>query len=262
MPKKTILNFNDKEFNVCHFQGKSLDGKPLLVNYLIDKPIDGKLPEEVTLMTTETNPAYALTCQQLEKNCVPYVNSVKEPLLEWSNIEKVSLILEALKEVKTEFCLIVDGRDVIFNSFEGILEKFKATGLRMLYNATKNNFPRAEIDKIHDRDWRGDFKYFNAGCCIGYTKDLIDFYQECFDIKDSLPDVDIINSEQYILRHIFAKYSEDVNQKYIDFDYDCNIFQSFAGTGIIKLDKDTYKVTGYQPLTKADFKARIGGGQK
>lgn len=252
-----IVNFNNKEFNICHFQGRALEGKPLLVNYLFDKKIGGTLPEDITIMTTETNPSIAITCQQLEKNNIPYVNSVKEPILEWTNIEKVGLILNALKDIKTKYCVIVDGRDVLFNTFDGLLDKFLATGYRMIYNATKNNFPRMEIDRIHERDWRGDFKYFNAGCCIGYTEDLVKFYQDCFDIKDSLQDVDIINSEQYILRSIFARYSEDVTQKVIEFDYMCDMFQSFAGTQTIKADSDTYRISGYQPLTKADFKQRM-----
>lgn len=251
-PTKKVLSHKGKEFNICHFQGRSFDGRPALVGYYFNKKIGGKLPDNVTIVTTETDEFSAVTCQQLQLNKIPYINSVDDIVLEWSNIAKVEFILKALKQVKTEFAIIVDARDVLFNTFDGILDKFLATGYRMIYNATKNNFPRMEIDKIHDRDWRGDFKYFNAGCCIGYTKDLVDFYEKCFEIKDSLVDLELINSEQYILRSVFAKYSEDVNQKYIDFDYDCDIFQSFAGTRLLPADSNTYIVDGYQPITTND----------
>jgi hypothetical protein len=246
---KKLLNYHGGEINVCHLQGRSMAEYPLVIQFLYNKKIGGNKPENLTIITTETDPENAILTQQLYLNDIPYINSVNDDLLEWSNINKIDFIIDALEKTETEYTLILDGRDVIINTFEGIIEKYKSTGLNILFNSTKNNFPRVEIDKLHDRDWRGNFKYFNAGCCIGETKELLKFYNECKELIPTLPDLEIFNSEQYIIRHGFAKYSEDVNQRFIDFDWECNIFQTFAQTRLLK-EENNYIVSGYVPVGK------------
>lgn len=250
---RRILNYRGSEINICHFQGRSMSEYPLLVHFLYNKKIEGDKPENLTIITTETDPKNAVLTQQLYLNNIPYINSVTEDLFEWSNINKIDFIIEALENTKTEYSLILDGRDVVINSFEGLMEKYKETGMRILFNASKNNFPRVEIDKLHDRDWRGNFKYFNAGCVIGVTSDLLKFYKECRDLMPTLEDIEIFNSEQYIIRHGFAKYSEDLNNKFVDFDWECNIFQTFSQTKLVKKGND-YIVSGYLPQPKGGKK--------
>lgn len=249
MRTKKVLNYHGGEVNICHFQGKSMSENPLLIYYLYNKKIGGEKPKNLTIITTETDPKNAVLTQQLYLNNIPYINSVTEDLFEWSNIHKIGFIIDALEKTETEYSLVLDGRDVVINTFEGLMDKYKATGLSILYNASKNNFPRVEIDKLHDRDWRGDFKYFNAGCVIGVTKDLLRFYKECRDLMPNLKDVEIFNSEQYIIRYGFAKYSADVNNKFVDFDWECNIFQTFSQTKLIQ-DENGCIVSGYLPQPK------------
>ena len=244
-----ILNYHGTEVNICHFQGRSMSDFPLVIQYLYNKKIGGEKPEDLTVITTETDPANAVLTQQLFLNDIPYINSANADVLEWSNIHKINFLIDALEKTETKYALMLDGRDVVINTIEGIMEKYKATGLKMLFNASKNNFPRAEIDRIHDRDWRGNFKYFNAGCCIGETAEFLKFYKECRDLIPTLSDVEVFNSEQYIIRHGFAKYSEDLNNKFVDFDWECNIFQTFSQTKLVKKDND-YIVSGYLPQPK------------
>jgi len=250
---KKLLNYHGGEINVCHLQGRSMAEYPLVIQFLYNKKISGEKPKNITIITTETDPENAILTQQLYLNDISYINSVNDDLLEWSNINKIDFLIDALEKTETEYALILDGRDVIINTFEGIIEKYKSTGLNILFNATKNNFPRVEIDKLHDRDWRGNFKYFNAGCCIGETDALLKFYKECKELIPTLKDVEIFNSEQYIIRHCYAKYSEDINNKFVDFDWECNIFQTFAQTRLLKEDNN-YIVSGYLPQPKAPAK--------
>lgn len=248
-----ILNYRGGEVNICHFQGRSMSDFPLVIQYLYNKKIGGEKPEDLTVITTETDPANAVLTQQLFLNDIPYINSANADVLEWSNIHKINFLIDALENTETKYALMLDGRDVVINTFEGIMEKYKATGLKMLFNASKNNFPRVEIDKLHGRDWRGNFKYFNAGCCIGETTEFLKFYKECRDLIPTLPDVEVFNSEQYIIRHGFAKYSEDPNNKFVDFDWECNIFQTFSQTKLVKKGND-YIVSGYLPQPKGGKK--------
>ena len=127
--------------------------------------------------------------------------------------------------------MIVDGYDVVFNKLDDIVEKFKKYDTRILYNASKNNYPNVYIDKIPERDYLGSFRFFNAGCCIGYTQDLIKFYEECLEMQQSreIMSANLEMSEQFILRHVFKKYSEtafkdDNKEKYVKFDNECSIF--------------------------------------
>ena len=105
----------------------------------------------------------------------------------------------------------------------------------MFFNGTKNNFPWTHIDRVPYRDWRGEYRYFNAGCAIGYTEDFKKFYDDCAEL---IPKIDNPwGSEQYILRAVFSKYSEQVDsdRAYMDFDWECNIFQTYVNSIVLKL---------------------------
>ena len=75
-----------------------------------------------------------------------------------------------------------------------------------------------------NRNTLGDYCYFNAGCCIGYTDYAKEFYQDCMKY------IDIENprqSEQFIIRHSFAN-----NKDKVFFDYKNEIFQTLGSSVI------------------------------
>jgi hypothetical protein len=236
-----VVNFHSSPVNVSHFQGTSRDRLGDFME-LVKTKSTLELPEGLTVLTTYTDPDKCILYQQLNKsginclNTLDYLNNLDEE--GWSMTKKIDLIREGLKHVDTEIVLICDGYDVYINSFDNILQKFKSTGLKMLFNGTKNNFPATHVDRIPYRDWRGEYRYFNAGCAIGYKDDFIKFYDDCAEIIDKVSNP--WDSEQLILRHVFAKYSENVNSDnpYMDFDWECNIFQTYVNSIVLKLYKD------------------------
>jgi hypothetical protein len=229
-----IVNHNHKEFNIGHFQGESLRAYFVIADSFMENKI--VLPKDLSIVTCFNCYDWAIFPQQLDKNKIHYINKCKKDA-SWKNTDKIMYICQALMEVGTKYTLISDGNDVIINTLEGIIDKFKEQKALIVYNATKNNFPNIHIDKIVDRDWMGDFRYFNAGLCIGYTSDLIEFYTEALELLDSGTIENPLESEQLIIRHIFSKYTDTVK-----FDYECDLFQTFSQTNLEKIEEDKFIV--------------------
>lgn len=142
---------------------------------------------------------------------------------------KVALILDALDKLKEDdLVIILDGYDTAIQTLEHISDKYKQYGRSIIFNATKHNYPEINIDSVQDRDIRGEFKYFNAGVCIGDCNSLKRFYNECKKQLEIEP-TNIWNSEQYTIRQVFNKM-----QDIVDFDSQCILFQTMGSTKIIK----------------------------
>ena len=233
-----ITSFNGNEINVCHFQGRSYYAYSTIFDDLFNRKLE--LKEDIGIMTGFNNPKYAFFYQQLTNNGIEVINSFDSIDGEWRNVDKVGYILRALKKSDKEIFLICDGNDVLVNTFDGMIDKFKKSGYRILYNATTNNHPKVLIDAIYDRDMHGRFRYFNAGCCIGYREDLIKFYEECQKTWDSNP-YNPWESEQLILRLTYKRYLEN-NDNTIGFDHNCEIFQTFCNTQIEPYGEDGIRV--------------------
>ena len=236
-------NFNNELPNILHFQGRSI-----IMNQTFNKQVDDTLqskfegfPDNLTVITTFTNKDQSPLVYQLENNNVPYINSYKEEYGPFIMTDKIKYIVNALKEVKTEYVLILDGYDVLIQSFENILERFKEYNTKMLFNASKNNYPVVVLDRMPFRDYIGQFNCFNAGCAIGYTKDFLDFYSDAEELMNMEGFFNPYNSEQFILRHIFGKYSEKMLEEnpYISIDYSCKVFLALSQACVIpKKDKN------------------------
>ena len=239
--KVMVVNYHSMPVNVSHFQGTSRDRLPEFMDLVLKESVL-ELPEDLTILTTFTDPEACILYQQLKLhgieclNSFDYLNNLDEG--RWDMTKKIDMIREGLKHVKTKYVLICDGYDVYINSFDNIIQKFESTGLRMFFNGTKNNFPWTHVDRVPYRDWRGEYRYFNAGCAIGYTEDFIKFYDDCAEMIDKITNP--WGSEQYVLRCVFAKYSEDVDtdKAYMDFDWECNIFQTYVNSVVLKLHEN------------------------
>jgi hypothetical protein len=233
-----LINFNGGTFNICHFQGRSFFAYSTIFEDLLKRKLTP--PQNVDFVTFFNNKYYAIFAQQLENNNIAYINGFDRIDGKWDNRDKVGYALRALDKCTNGIVIICDANDVLVNTFDGILEKFKDSGKRILFNGTTNNHPEILIDKVPNRDFLGRFRYFNAGCCIGYKEDLIKFYSECQKFLDTNP-YNPWKSEQFILRNIFAKYLEN-NNTTVGYDYNCNIFQTFGNTQIQVVDGDKYRV--------------------
>ena len=225
-----VINKNDKEVNVLHFQGRNLEQfvntSILIFNYCKLEPLENNL----SIVACWTDDERCVLAQQFHKNNLILHNALPDDYdlsQPWDMRNKIQFYIDYLENnIDTDIVMLLDGYDVLLTSTNNIVKKFLDQPYRILFNSTVNKFPPVDIDYIPNRLSYDRFApFFNAGCCIGYRIDLINFYKECYDLID-MPNE--FNSEQYIVRHVFAKYSNDPNQKYVWIDFERNIFNSMG----------------------------------
>ena len=222
MPK--ILSHTGNEVYVGHFQGNAMKKSMDIVEQYSAKRIE--ISPRLSVITTFTNKDKAITALQLELSNMPYVNACPEKVETWTNIDKIKYYVGALEQTTSEYTLLVDGYDVLFfkNLDETFIQKFEQMNTKILFNATKNNYPNIEIDSVEDRDSLGEFKYLNAGVVFGKTQDLLTFYKEVLTTTQRKDIMNPWNSEQ-----LFIRIVADGNPN-ISFDHQCVLFQTFAKT--------------------------------
>lgn len=214
--------------SILHFPGQQKFSLDTALKQFKETPV--RLPDNITIVsvissdTIDASPLH----YQLTKNNIPYINPLAGKVCDkqWFNRHKLNYINEALKEVKTEYCLILDGSDVVIvDDLSNLIYKFKGYEKDILYCATRNRYPNVEIETIDGLDdirerpiIFGVFCYINAGCCIGKTKALKKLYSKAFRLSKGQN----VPSEQYYLRKVIKDHQDK-----IFFDFDCRIFQVF-----------------------------------
>lgn len=224
-----ITNFNNFYPNVLHFHGQNKTQLPRTFEYIFDNvqitPADF---DQLAIISTWTNAQNCCLLQQCLKNnisiynCVPDNYDTTQP---WYMPNKIKFFLNLLEKITQPYILFLDGYDVLLTHLDDILDKFKEFNYDILFNPSCNNYPDVLIDIIPNRTQKGVYRYFNAGCCIGKREALIKFYKEALEYIDI---ANPLNSEQFIMRHAFAKYSKDPKQRFVGIDHDCKIFQSMG----------------------------------
>ena len=251
-----VINNNGLEVNILHFQGKSKEILRNTFTFIEDNIVlDKNINKELSFVSCWTDDNKCCLYKQLKKFNITLINALPNDYdysQHWDMRNKIYFYIDCLKnKVNTDVVLLLDGYDVLLSSTESILEKFKETGYRIIFNTTYNNYPNENIDYIENRRHLGFFQYFNAGCCIGYREDLIKFYTECLNYID-IPNP--VRSEQKVLRHCFANYSNDTQQKFVWLDVDRNIFHTMAYTNpIYNEETNTIQILDEDPNTKINF---------
>jgi len=215
----------NKPVNIVHFQGRTFDGFPKTIKIIQDYAQLKNKYERLSIVSCWTDDSKCILKQQLDKFNIQLINALPNNYdfnSKWYMPNKIKYYIDCLEnKINTKYVLILDGYDVLICTFDNLIHKFLKTKYRILFNATINNYPDEEIDILYNRNKYLPYAYFNAGCCIGYRDDLIKFYKEALEyinIKN------IYNSEQKILRHAFAKYSNNPDQNFIGLDYKREIF--------------------------------------
>lgn len=233
-----ILNPFGEDFLIAHFQGGCHLGLHPVVKHYSETSI--ALPDDISIITACNNPGLAMLIQQLERNAIPCENDAEVGSW-WVNTKKIQHVCTALARIKTPYVLILDADDVLFaNDPHDILDRFYRYERQLLFGATVHDHPKQLIDKISDRDFRGRFRYLNAGTAFGETKAAKTFYSLVRDKHESGEIDNPDQSEQLIVRHAFAECTD-----WVDFDYRCSIFQTFGGTTLTEVDHETetFRVT-------------------
>lgn len=236
---KFISPFNNV-IKILHFPGTRTFERRLALKRHSTFKIK-RIPENLTIITTANDyfRENAILIKQLKASNIQFINAVSEDTKSWNNRFKIRYILDTLKNITTEYCLILDSIDVaIVDNLDNIIDDFKTYNVGALYNGTTEEFPTIQIEEIPNRvENYGPYSFFNAGCCIGETDALLKIYEEAQEIIDNtnLEEDSHSNSEQYFMRQVYAKH---LNDGLIGVDWQCKIFQCWRNLkfNLIKFD--------------------------
>lgn len=240
----TYLTSKGTPIKISHFPGWTRYKYKNLIDRFSNTTINA-LPENLQLITCVDDDSVAHDrsplIKQLNKNNIPFINAAEhKDVYPWVNNKKIQLIYDALQNVEAEYCLILDGIDVTINQdLNDVIDIFKTYDKKIIFNATPWAHPHVILDLVPNRkELYGKYCFLNAGCCIGETKALKEFYKEVLDIFNATKKEEdkYWESEQYFVRKAFAK-----NMDTVFFDYDCRIFQIWHKTevGLPDIDKNT-----------------------
>ena len=219
-----VLSHTGNLFYIGHFQGNVMKKYTDLVKEYSSKKV--VISPKVSVITAFNDKTQAITALQLELSGMPYVNACPKETTTWSNVDKIKYFVSALEQTTSEYSLLVDAYDVLFfnDIDEAFIQKFNSIGTKILFNATKNNHPKIDIDYVENRDSLGEFKYLNAGIVFGKTVDLLAFYKEVLALTKDKTIRNPWNSEQ-----LYVRIAAD-GKSYVNFDYQCILFQTFSKT--------------------------------
>ena len=211
-------NYLGEEILIAHFPGETRLVETETFYSLMNSKFHK--PDNIGIVSVTTkdrkNP---VLISQIKANGYDYYNALDKKQINWHPVKKIRYVLESLKEVKEEYCLILDGDDVlIINDLDCLIERFDQYNKKIIYNASVWMYPHIVIDRVPNRDKYGDYQFLNAGCCFGKTSDLIYFYQELWDYVKLIAHP--VSSEQYYVRQLFNK-----KQDTVFFDWKCSLFQ-------------------------------------
>ena len=232
--KQVYLTSKGYPVQISHFPGWTRYKYKNLIDKMASIKIGG-LPENLQIITCvdDDSVAYGKSplINQLNKNGIPFINAAEhKDVYPWVNNKKIQLLYDALQNVTSEYCLILDGIDVAINDdLSDIINIYKTYNKKIIYNATPWMHPKVVIDVIDNRkELYGKYCFLNAGCCIGETKALQDFYNEILEFFNNTPkDDQFWASEQYYVRRVFSNHMDTVF-----FDYDCKLFQVWHRTEV------------------------------
>ena len=225
-----ITNFNNFYPNVLHFHGQNKTQLPQTFSMVCNEhEVNANYDKsKLAIISTWTDDGQCCLLQQCKKYNIPLINCVPDNYdrtQQWYMPNKIKFFLNTLEKIDQEYVMFLDGYDVLLTHLDDILDKYLRIGYDIIYGPSCNNYPDIFIDCVPNRINKGIYRFFNAGCCIGKKEALKKFYQESLEyINIENP----MNSEQFIMRHAFKKYSNDMSQRFITVDWQCEIFQSMG----------------------------------
>lgn len=213
---------------VFHAQGKEIFSPhwPVILRWFFDSDSVVCSPDPRLTIVTWNHHAYrrgvfekslahlGLSALVLGRGVKHWVNSLHKP----------RLVLEALKTIRSEYVLAVDGFDAIaLRNPAEIIERFETDfSCDLLFNAGKVCWPQLERFRTFERSipeaTTSPFRYLNGGAWIGRTQ----FCRGFFEAVAATPALEgWPQSEQGLLKQRFPDWYPGVS-----LDYRCRIFQT------------------------------------
>jgi hypothetical protein len=200
--------------------------------------------EELTIVSTTNIQEKGFLQKSLERLGFNNLIILGANVNDWNFICKIELILNYLKNIKTEYILFCDSHDVIVLRFRNLLNKFLNLKCEMLINSEYAFWPNEYNFKLYNSDPLPDFitcidqeknlaptntpPFLNSGCWIANTKFATKFLSDCY-INSGKKFVfqhgqKICPNDQPIFRSVFHKY-----YPLVKLDYYSTIFQTLVG---------------------------------
>lgn len=130
----------------------------------------------LSIVTSFTDKDKAILVKQLEENNIDYINAA-EGVDKFIKAFKPIYYAEALKNVDSEYVLIIDSYDTILHNIDEIPSCLETYGKDMVYSSWKTHFPTYfDIDFSVPQD--NEKKYLNSGVFFGKTSAVKEFYNE------------------------------------------------------------------------------------
>lgn len=212
-------SFNGNKILIGHFPGQTKNVSGDLLNEFSERTFSKPDNVGIVCVITKDHTETAPLINQLHKNGYEYYNSLANRNIVWFPERKIQYVLQSLKLCQEEYALILDGDDTaILCDLDNIIDVFESYNKKIIYNSSIWMYPHIIVDDVENRGQYGEYCYLNAGCAIGKTEDLIEFYEYAWDILRKTPKP--VSSEQYYIRKAFNK-----RQDQVFFDYECKIFQ-------------------------------------
>ena len=123
--------YTGNKMYVAHFSGATKEIFPTTIDKV--KDITFNMPEDLSIITaiTDNVKSDSPIIYQLNKNKTSYINMADRT--EWSDLKKLEYIIQGLQDASTEYCLIVDGLDVVITGdMDEALGIFKNMSCSML----------------------------------------------------------------------------------------------------------------------------------
>lgn len=199
MKHKKYQNKNNEDIYVLHFPGTGIIGHENIISENLDRPI--QMDSNLSIISIMNQSCYdkSFIVKQCTYNNIPIFNTAINEQ-KWNNCMKINHILECLEQIKTDYVLILDGRDtLIVNDLDAtFIEKYLSYKIPVVYNATPVPYPNAVVEPLQELlKISGTHKFLNAGICVGIKEALVEFYKQAKIINYKIYNN---SSEQYIIR--------------------------------------------------------------
>jgi hypothetical protein len=154
----------------------------------------------------------------------------------WKNPNKISLLVDFLPNIKTEYTMVLDAYDVLLvNNMKDIITDFESFGSMILFNATYGTYPEdkkglyCNMEKsLKPNDF---FCHLNSGCFLGKTDYVKYLYNLALSHEDNVTKKYHYSDQIKIKKFYVEKFPE------IQIDSKCKIFQVLGWKQVITKPK-------------------------
>ena len=131
---------------------------------------------DLSIITSFTERDKAILADQLEDNNIEYINAA-ENVNDFNKAFKPIYYYDALKDVSTEYVLIIDSYDTIIYGIDDMPSYLNHYDKDMIYSAWNAHFPTF-IDFDFSVPENNELKFLNSGVVFGKTEFVKQYFHD------------------------------------------------------------------------------------